>query len=72
MADIWYKSGQFVTPASGTTVIDVTDKGTMPFAIHLWYSRVTADDVRQGHQHFGHVDDVLPVQFRHPRRSLFG
>ncbi|MCK5497121.1 MAG: hypothetical protein KAI80_11950, partial [Hyphomicrobiaceae bacterium] len=54
MADIWYKTGQFVTPASGTTVIDVTDKGTMPFAIHLWYSRVTADDVRQGDQHFGH------------------
>ncbi len=52
--DIWYKTGQFVTPASGTTVIDVTDKGTNPFAIHVWFSRVTADDTVQADQLFGH------------------
>lgn len=54
MSDVWYKTGQFTTPASGTTVIDVTDKGTNPKFIHVWFSRVTADDTIQAHQGWGH------------------
>jgi len=54
MADVWYKTGQFITPASGTTVINTTDKGTNSKAIHIWWSRVTADDTIQAHQAFGH------------------
>jgi len=54
MADVWYKTGQFSTPASGTTVIDVTDKGTAPKGIHLWWSKVTADDTVTANQFFGH------------------
>ena len=45
MADVWYKTGQFQTPASGTTVINVTDKGTNPKAIHFWPSSMSSQAV---------------------------
>jgi len=54
MADVWYKTGQFSTPASGTTVISTTDKGTNPKGIHLWWSKVTTDDTVTANQFFGH------------------
>lgn len=50
MSNIGRITGTFNTPASGTTVITVDDA----FAVHFWYTRVTADDTIQAHQQFGH------------------
>jgi len=53
MADVWYKSGTFTTPASGTTVIGSLP-GTAPKFIHLWWANNTTDNTVQDHQQFGH------------------
>ena len=51
---IWYKTGETVTPASGNTVVDVSDKGTLPFGIHLFWTDNTADATIQPHAELGH------------------
>jgi len=51
---IWYKSGEVVTPASGNSVVDVTDKGEDPFGIHLSWTDNTADQTIQTHAELGH------------------
>ena len=63
MADIWYKTGTFLTPASGTTVINTTDKGTNPFAIHVWWTHADTNDTEELGACFGHgfgdgVDEI--------------
>ena len=56
----WVKSGTFITPASGTTVIDITDKGTAPKVILLWGTWANADDVNRANaeQWWGASDGV--------------
>ncbi len=56
----WVKSGTFVTPASGSTVISVTDKGTNPKAILIWGTWANADDVNRANaeQWWGVSDGV--------------
>jgi len=54
MADVWYKTGTFTTPASGTTVISTTDKGTNPKAIHLWWTHADTNDTNELGVCFGH------------------
>lgn len=49
MADWWVKTGSFNTPASGTTVVSTTAKGTNPKAIIFWSSDATSDDANNSH-----------------------
>lgn len=50
----WFKTGTFTTPASGTTVISVTSRGTNPKAIHLFCTNNTSDDANQIHAAMNH------------------
>lgn len=50
----WIKTGQFTTPASGTTVIDITDKGNDAKAIHLYCTNNNSLDVNQIHAAMNH------------------
>ncbi len=50
----WIKTGQFITPASGTTVIDITDKGNDAKAIHLCCTNNTLLDTEQIHSVMNH------------------
>ncbi len=43
----WRKVGSFVTPAAGTTVVDVTSKGEDPKAIHYFSTGNTANQTIQ-------------------------
>jgi len=52
MADVWYKTGSFTTPASGTTVIGSLP-GTAPKFIRLWWGNNTTDNTVQAHQQYG-------------------
>jgi len=54
MADVWYKTGTFLVPASGTTVISTTDKGTNPFAIHVWWTHADVNDTEELSATMGH------------------
>lgn len=54
MADVWVKTGTFTTPSSGTTVIDITDKGNNAKAIHCWGTINTSDDTTQVHAEHWH------------------
>ena len=51
---VWYKSGLVVTPASGNSVVDVSDKGSDPFGVHLSWTDNTADATIQTHAELGH------------------
>ncbi len=50
----WIKTGQFTSPASGTTVIDITDKGNDAKGIHLWCTNNTSLDTQQIHSVMNH------------------
>lgn len=52
--EVWYKQTKFAVPASGDTVIDVTDKGDTPFAVHITWGINTLNQFRQDDQTFGH------------------
>ncbi len=52
MADVWYKTGSFAVPASGTTVIGSLP-GTAPKFIRLWWANNTTDNTVQAHQQYG-------------------
>ena len=51
---VWYKSGEFATPASGNIVVDVTDKGVDPFGVHVSWTDNDADQTIQVHAELGH------------------
>lgn len=57
--DFWVKTGTFNTPASGTTVITTTGKGTNPKGIIFHSTFATANDTNQDHYYtnFGFADD---------------
>ena len=50
----WYKTGEIVVPAMGTSVVDVTDKGTDPFGIHFFWTDNVTDQVIEVHAELGH------------------
>lgn len=52
--DVWYKQAKITVPASGDTIIDVTDKGTLPFGVHVTWALNSINQVRQDDQTFGH------------------
>lgn len=43
----WVKTGSFITPASGTTVIDITTHGNDAKGIHLWGNYSTSNDTNE-------------------------
>jgi len=51
VADVWYRTGTFLTPASGTTVISTPDN---PKAIHVWFTDANANDTNEVGNSFGH------------------
>ncbi len=53
-ANVLFKSGVVSTPASGNSVVDVTDRGEDPFGIHLSWTDNTADNTIQAHAELGH------------------
>ncbi len=52
--EVWYKQAKVTVPASGNSVIDVTDKGTIPFGVHVSWAINTINQVRQNDYTFGH------------------
>lgn len=52
--EVWYKQAKFQSPGGGDTVIDVSDKGSDPFAVHITWGINTVNQVRQDDYTFGH------------------